>query len=160
MRHLAIITLLVALLSGCTIGRPLNGPGYNQRLKALTGDPERVVVVAITHAELDRSHRRPFDKKSQEIYKSLESYPGYIAGSIRLRLLGEHVWTYSIWENENDLKNFINSKQHMGAIYSTDKAIKRMRSIQVKMPAGKVPIQWKEIEKIISTQEMHKYTHY
>jgi hypothetical protein len=141
----------------CAIARPLSGPGFNSTLNKINGDPERTVVVAITNAYLDRSKRKSFDSKTQSIYKNLDTYSGYIAGSMRLKLLGKEVWTYTVWENEAALKNFVNAREHVDAMYTTDEAIKSMRSLHMNIAAKDVPTTWKQIEKIIETKEMKPY---
>lgn len=154
---LIIKFLIIGFVSSCTIGRPLSGPGFNDNLNQLNGDPNRTVVIAVTNALLDRRKRSEFDDRTQELYKNLHKNTGYIAGSIRLRLLGNEVWTYTIWENEDSLKSFVKSREHLDAMYKTDSAIEKMRSFSQKMLAKKIPTKWEEIEQLIELIEMKNY---
>jgi len=156
MKKIILMSQLL-IFFGCAISRPLSGPGFDNKQNKLYGDPHRTVIIAITNALLDRSKRRPFDKKTQKIYKNIENYKGHIAGSIRLKLLGNEVWTYTIWENEAALINFVRSKEHLDAIYSTDTAIEKIRSLNIKVLAKDIPISWQQVEEIISKKEMKAY---
>ena len=97
MKVISTLFSLVFLVLGCEFSRPLSGQGYDSSAKKVKGDPDREVVIAITSAYLNRDKRGPFDDASQSIYKNMNNYPGYIAGSIRLQALNKKVWTYSIW---------------------------------------------------------------
>ena len=152
-----IATFLIFLLMGCTLSRPLSGPGYDSHQNRLEGDSSRLVVVAMTNAFLDRKKRGAFDQKTQSLYKNLESYEGYLAGSIRLRLGGEEVWTYTIWRDEAALKNFLHSREHLDAMFRLDSAIKKIRSLTKTMPARDVPVHWREVEVMIGQQELKNY---
>lgn len=145
-------------LSSCTISRSLHGPGLAKSGDKLNGDLNRTVVIAITNAYLNRTKRKPFDEKTQEMYKSLNSFEGYLAGSIRLRILGKEVWTYTIWENEEALNRFVHSRDHLDAVYTTDPAIQKMRSMHIKIRAREIPINWNQVEKLINKEEFKNYT--
>jgi heme-degrading monooxygenase HmoA len=155
---LLIFLLFGIICSSCTISRPLQGPGFASSGDRLNGDQERIVLIAITNAYLDRSTRKPFDEKTQELYKNLNSFEGYLGGSIRLRLLGKEVWTYTVWENEEALVRFTNSRDHLDAIYRNDQSIQKMRSMRIKILAKEIPISWDQVEQLISKQEFKNYT--
>jgi hypothetical protein len=135
----------------------MSGPGYNSSMKSLIGDPNRYVYIAITNAYLDRSKRSLFDRKTQEIYKSLDKYEGYLMGSVRLKILGKEVWTYTVWSNKEALDKFVNSHQHLDAMYNSDTAIMQMRSLVLKIKARDIPISWKKLEEIIEREKMKDY---
>lgn len=152
-----IFILGVYTLSGCAISRPMSGPGYDSSSETLKGDLNREVYVAITNAYVIRSKRSLFDRKTQEIYKSLEQNKGFLMGSIRLRLLGEEVWTYTVWESREALDLFANSRQHVDAMYSADPAIRQMRSLVIKAKAREIPTSWSKIEEMIQKEKMKDY---
>jgi hypothetical protein len=152
------ILLGLLLLYGCVLSRPLAGPGWDSKERRLRGDESRQVILIITQAELNVSERGPFDRRSQELYRKLPDHPGFLAGSIRRQLFGDKVWTYSIWEDQSSLEGFINSQQHRDAVYMTDRAIRRMRSVQRQLPAKDVPHQWRELEAMVESASYKPYT--
>jgi heme-degrading monooxygenase HmoA len=149
-RNWGFIALFVALNVGCAISPPISGPLIDRSSKKLLVDSSSDVVVALTNAQLIRKERKPFDRSSQEIYKSLESYPGYIGGTIRLELFGDQVWTMTMWESESALKNFVVSARHLNAMYLTNQAMSRFRHLHLKMRADELPLSWDQAEKLLS----------
>ncbi len=157
MKYFAFLLLGSCIVSGCAISRPLSGPGYDPNMKSLKGDLNRDVYVAITNAYLNRSKRSLFDKKTQEIYKNLNTFEGYLMGSVRLKILGKEVWTYTVWENKEALDKFVNSRQHVDAIYNADPAILQMRSLVIKRKAKEAFLNWEKIEEIIEQEKIKDY---
>ncbi|MBY0316066.1 MAG: hypothetical protein K2Q26_11125 [Bdellovibrionales bacterium] len=157
MKHFIFLILGLWTLLGFAISRPMSGPGYDSSAETLKGDLNRDVYVAITNAYVIRSKRSLFDRKTQEIYKNLEQNMGYLVGSIRLRLLGEEVWTYTVWESKEALDQFANSRQHVDAMYTSDSAIRQMRSLVFKVKASEIPLSWSQIEEIIQKEKMKEY---
>lgn len=157
MKYFAFLMLELSLVSGCAISRPLSGPGYDTSMETLKGNLDRDVYIAITNAYLNRSKRSLFDKKTQEIYKTLNSYDGYLMGSVRLKILGKEVWTYTVWESKQSLDKFVNSRHHVDAIYNADPAIIQMRSLIIKRRAREATLTWKQIEELIEQEKMKDY---
>ena len=142
------------LITGCVFSTPFKGAGFDDDSGQILIPHDERVVVAITNAIVDRSTRGTFDSKTREIVRSIDDYEGYIAGSFRFEILGDEVWTLSVWRDREALEKFVNSRQHLDAMYSGSSAVKLMRSVVVDMPAAALPIDWDTGEKLLEAETL------
>ena len=157
---LSLILLFLSglFLQGCTLASPFIGPKYDKKSGRLTLPPDQTVVMAITNAKLDRKTRRGFDKSSEEIYSTIDKYDGYVGGSVRFRILDEEVWTMTLWEDQKSLKNFVDSRQHLDAMYMTNQAMKQFRHFNIELPARDLPYSWSQVEEMLENREWVTHT--
>ena len=88
---------------------------FDLESKRLKIDSNQKVIVALTNATLDPALQKEFDFHTLEIYRNLDSYPGYIAGTIRRQIFGSQVWTVTVWTTLESLENFRKSDRHLTA---------------------------------------------
>lgn len=148
------LALIFILTSSCVFAPPFKGPKYDAKTKSLTLDPNREVILALTNATLERKKRGGFDSRSKTIFQNLESYEGYIGGTVRVEIFGDEVWTMTVWENEAALQNFVNSTRHLDAMYMTNQAMKKFRHFNVKVLAKNLPLTWEQAQLLLNSKEM------
>jgi quinol monooxygenase YgiN len=154
--------LLAALfgLASCRIATPFRfnqqppqaPPPQSESFRDARGsiaDPKTppTVVVAVTHAILDPANRREFDRQSRLVIDSLPSHPGHIGHSVATRILGNEVWTLTVWTDAASLDAFVSSPVHTQAIRSGLPAVISARFLTTSWPADQVPPPWKEIDR-------------
>lgn len=155
-KNLALIGFLFFTTS-CAFSPPFNGPQYSRETRALTGDPHREVVLALTNATLDGKQRSGFDSSSKKIFKNIAKFPGYIGGTVKVQIFGDEVWTMTIWEDEQSLQSFIYSTQHLDAMYMTNHAMKKFRHLHIKVRAKDLPYSWKQAEKLLENKQFQNH---
>ena len=114
-RRIGLLTAAFATLAGlattltsCAFATPFSGPGRT---------PEGgSVYVAVTNAVLHPDKRRAFDEHTRRVVASLPSHNGYLGHSVRGRILGNEVWTMTVWRDEESLDAFGESPVHRTAI--------------------------------------------
>ena len=57
----------------------------------------------------------PYMSLSMRTYNSRRQAPGFLAGGIRAKWWRGSFWTYSVWEDEGDLKRFMESRASTAA---------------------------------------------
>lgn len=136
-------TLLLFALPSCTLATPFRGPGYSPSdgidMTVATGDS---VVVAITHARLDRAKKRLFFDEVDKIAATLDQQPGFIGSSLRFRVLGNEAWTLTAWRDEDSLLDFVVSDVHQDAIDVGRPATTLERTHHFEVPITELPIPW------------------
>lgn len=150
LKYLSLLSLF--LLGACSISRPISGPGYDARTKLFRTKNTNTVFVSITNAKLIGSKRISFDRYTQELYLTLDGRRGYLGGSIRKEIFGNEVWTFTVWENHEAMKEFVYSRDHLNAIYMSSEAIEVMRSINFDHPSS-TQLNWERIYQEISKVE-------
>lgn len=140
---LALLVLGAACLEGCTIARPFEGPGWDPDGGVTLAGPDRVAV-ALTHATLDKALRDPFDEHSERVVDSLLEgrHPGLIAFSTRRELIGDEVWTMTVWRDAPDLQRFFTSDVHGEAMSTASDAILRIHTRRLTLSRKELPLTW------------------
>ena len=145
-----ILGVLLALLSGCAIGRPYQ----TQPLRTETPDSEMVLVVltSVVRGE-DRERNRIFAKHTLAVADSLAAgeHPGLLGHAVRTQLLGSKAWTMTVWRDEASVTAFSRSEIHRDAITAGLPALVETRFARVWRPAGETPLRWAEVEQILAT---------
>jgi heme-degrading monooxygenase HmoA len=125
------------------------GPAYNEDEGKLNLPSDQIVILALTNAKLIREKRDGFDDRSREIYENLNENPGYLGGRIRVVILGDEVWTMTVWKDKESLAKFVNGRRHLDAMYMTNQAMSYFRSTSIEVLAKDVPHSWDQIENIL-----------
>lgn len=149
-----IIGSFVITMTSCTFAPKFNGPKFDRATKTLKVDPDKEVVLALTNAKLTRGKRGGFDSRSKQIFENLKNHEGYIGGMVKVEIFGDEVWTMTVWETEDDLKKFVNSSQHMDAMYMTNQAMKQFRHLNVKVLAKELPYSWEKAQELLNSKKL------
>ena len=141
------------------VSTPFQGASYRKWIAQNPDYREVQVVLAITNAILheDSNDRDEFAKQTQLVYGALEGRPGFIAGSIRKTVLGNEVWTVSLWENRQALTDFLQSREHINAMVMADTAIDLIRSKVITDQFKNIHLNWDAFEKMIALTPFKKY---
>lgn len=115
------------------------------------------VVLAISHAQVDRAKRRPFDEHTRRVVESLPGNEGYIGHSVRREFLGDKVWTVTVWKDEATLDAFVASPIHREAIRAGMPAVKRAQFVRLAWPASDLPPSWPDIKRRLRDVPMRDY---
>ena len=116
--------LLAGLVGACSVATPF------RKVAAGTGQAEHgTTVVVITEATLGGSseQRSGFWTGVQSVQAVLPSQPGLIGYSLRQELLGNRVWTMTIWQSKLDVRRFADTATHRQAMQSGAEALINLR---------------------------------
>lgn len=147
------VAISAAALGGCTLATPFRGAAQDYRDALRELPPEQTVIVAITHAVLDRSKRGPFDRHSRYTVEQLASFPGLIGYSVRIQFLGDEVWTMTVWRSDEEREAFVHSDLHREAMAAGKPAIRQMRFARVTLPAEEIPIPWSRAMELLDQSD-------
>jgi len=105
------------------------------------------VTVVITHAVVDRARRGPFDDYTRRLVAALDTgtYAGLVGFSVRKELLGDEVWTVTVWSDPDAMRRFASSSLHREAMRRAGDAIVSVRVRHVQAPASEMPWSWTRI---------------
>ncbi|MDX2131273.1 MAG: antibiotic biosynthesis monooxygenase [Planctomycetota bacterium] len=129
-------------ISGCTIATPFKGPGYSRGEGVTLAGVGSTVVVSVTHARVERSKRAVFDQHSARVVRSMGEHDGLIGYSVRRELLGDGVWTMTVWRDRDAVLNFANTRVHTDAMGEGLPAVKEMHFLRFECPTREAPPSW------------------
>lgn len=144
--------LLSALSSGCAVAMPFKGPGYERGVGVNVETPDGTVVVALTRGVLDGARRGPFDRSTGDVAGGMNDVPGLVGFSFRRELLGDVVWTMSVWEDEASLRAFVRSPLHREAMREGRAATEEFLFHSFTVPAAEIPIPWSRAEALLAEE--------
>lgn len=128
---------LLALLTGCAISTPVT-----LRPPAAGDGPDDMLQVSLTHAVIDGARREPFDRYVRLIAAQLPAQPGLVSHSIRRELLGDQVWTMTVWRSAADRSRFFGSGLHLEAMATASSSIVHVRSVRLELRRSELPLDW------------------
>lgn len=132
-------------LSGCQLATPFRGPGYSSREGVTLPGAHVTVWVGITNAQVDGRTRGVFDEYTRKVVRSLPEHDGFIGHSLRSRVLGNEVWTMTVWRDEAALDAFVSSPSHRSAMREGLAPVIRARFLRFELAASAVPPAWSEV---------------
>lgn len=132
----AAVVSTAAALTGGQMATPFRGPGYSRSHGVTLPGVGPVVVVAITHATLDARLRGPFDDYTRRVIASLPSQADHVGYSVRTRLLGNEVWTMTVWKDDAAVEAFMASPVHRTAIREGMAAVKTAQFLRFEWPTS------------------------
>ncbi|MEQ1501524.1 MAG: antibiotic biosynthesis monooxygenase [Myxococcota bacterium] len=135
------IVFSTALVAGCAIAQPFEGPGYADGV--LTSDAEGPFVAAATHTRAKIGAGNAFDAQLDAILDQLDAQPGLVGLSLRGEILGRDKWTLTVWETEEDLAGFVTSDAHLEAMGQADALVDAVYSAT--WSTTEVPPSWDEV---------------
>lgn len=136
---------LLCSLSGCAgpaFSKPFAWPGLDVQHRKLMDSPNQSVLLAITHAELVPAHRAVFDDAANRVLAVLPQQPGLVGYSVRSRILGNEVWTATVWTDEAAMTAFVRSPEHTAAVRDGAVAVKTIQYQRVRLPVSALPLNW------------------
>ena len=150
---MGLVSATVGLLGlpGCELAMPVRGPGFDAKRGVMLPDAGETVVVAVTHAVVDRDKRGPFDEYTQKVAASLPEQPGFIAYSLRIRPFGDEVWTMTMWVHDDAVDSFTASPVHVRAIREGMPAVTAAQFLRFDWPSRGAPPSWDEIKRRLAS---------
>jgi quinol monooxygenase YgiN len=155
---LAIATLAVNI-GGCAISTPFQWPGLmtsaTHTTKA-TSAPDQQVVVSITHVVVKPDHKSAFFKETMAVRDGMGKTPGIIGYAVRREIFGNQGWTVSVWRDEESLRRFVFTPQHMNAMTVGEPMLEASYFYRVKVPYSSLPLDWGKVLELLKEQERRK----
>ena len=148
---IALATLAVNL-GGCAISTPFNWPG----LKDSTITPGREAVVSITHVIVKPGQTSAFFRETMAVHDGMGKTPGMIGYSVRREIFGTQGWTVSVWQDEESLRRFVFTPQHMQAMTIGEPLLEASHFYRVKVPYSSLPLDWGKVLELLKAQERRK----
>ncbi len=140
--RLASLAGLTAVAAACGIrGVPLATPFTDHAYSEATG----TVAIGVTNATLDPKNRAAFDDHTRRVIRSLPTHDGYLGHSVRGRVLGNEVWTMTVWRDQAALDAFVASPVHRTAIREGLGGVNEARFLRFDWPAAERPPSWRDI---------------
>jgi hypothetical protein len=140
MKTLLTISLLL-ILAGCSLSTPTSHPNPSVKV-----DPAQTYWVVVTHAVLpeDSSQRKRFHQYVEAIEDTLGEQSGLVSFSKRAEILGDEVWTLTVWESEGEIALFSYTDVH-GELLEDDPlmgAIGPARFARFQVKGTEIPVSW------------------
>lgn len=127
-RNFFIVCALCFSNTACSLSSPMKGPLFSKNKKFLIQN-NQTYLVAVTNVILCKGpKKRLFMNYTTTLYKDLKNQPGYLGGSLRRKFFGNEAWTMTIWKDQKSMNDFVNSKEHLNAIYMSSDAIEKFRT--------------------------------
>lgn len=150
LRILAAIAATLGL-AGCEISTPFKAAPLAKQPGA------EMVLVAVTHAEVDPDKRKPFDEGTRSVLRTIHENKGLIGHSVRKEPFGTHAWTMTIWEDEESLEAFVSSPAHREAMRAGRPALVSAQFLRFEWPRNQVPPSWDEVKRRLEAAETVSY---
>lgn len=144
-------------LTSCQLATPFKGPGYDRAAGVVLEGVGDRVHVAITNATVDRATRAPFDDYTRRVIAALPVQEGIVGYSVRSAILGNEVWTMTIWRDVDAMEVFVMSDIHQQAIREGMVAVKTARFLQFDWPTNQVPPPWSEVLRRLESVPLRTY---
>jgi heme-degrading monooxygenase HmoA len=142
--------LLAIALSGCAIGYPFRGPGFDAATRSVRPGIGDDVIVVVTQGAVAPGKQREFMKVLREVLDSMSEQDGLVGYSVRKELIGRTVWTISAWSDEESVRAFVRSDAHRAAMRSGTIPPESFISVQRVLAASDLPLSWPEAEALLS----------
>ncbi len=104
-----LLLFLTPLLFGCSAATPF-------KKSTSSSLHHGSVYIGVTNAIVEGGNRREFDDHTRRVIKNLPQNEGYLGHSVRSRILGNEVWTMTVWKDEASLDRFVRSSIHREAM--------------------------------------------
>jgi quinol monooxygenase YgiN len=146
-------TWIGLVLGGCTVSKPFSRPANQERPTQADQQADSTLLVALTHAVLSED-REPFDRYTRMLVDEMEKQPGLYGYSVRKELLGDEVWTMTVWYDKASLERFIYSDIHQQAIQAAMPAVIATRFLRFEVPQDEAPPRWNDALERLSKVEL------
>lgn len=149
---ITVIGFTALALSGCQIGYPFQGPGYDRKSGVIHPDASTKVLVVITQGDIGRGQGNKFVKQLRLVLDELSEHDGLIGYSVRRELIGSRVWTMSAWINRESLRSFTSSPAHRTAVQEGGIPREAFLEAYLHIPKNQVPLSWDEAKQQLQEQ--------
>lgn len=132
----AAVGALLALC-GCAVSTPF---------RAVDPPPDggtALRVVAVTHAVAEPGTRARFDAHTDAVIAALAAQPGLVGYRVRRTLLGDEVWTMTVWRSEADRLGFMAAGAHARAMADAPALLVSARFGRFDWPTAAAPPDWR-----------------
>lgn len=143
---------IVFFASGCEVGYPFRGPGYERGKGVVGPGAGRELVVAITQGDIESGAKGRFGEHLQTVLATMGEHDGLVGYSVRKQLLGSRVWTMSVWIDENALDEFVQSPAHRQAMKDGGIRPGSFVYAQIRCPSDQIPLKWSSAKQILADQ--------
>ncbi len=143
--RISLFMSMIGGVAGCSISTPFRWPGFDPKSGVTIPGASKVIVVAITHVIVDSDKRRAFDDHTMRVVNNMSRQPGLIGYSVRKQILGDEAWTVSVWSDEDSLRRFVYTPEHLRAMAAGEPAMKAVRFRRFSMPANELPLNWDRV---------------
>jgi hypothetical protein len=111
-------------------------------------DPGKEYLALLTYLPL-RSYRKipGFLRYSLQVQRQMRETPGAVGYSFRAKVLTRNFWTFSVWENDRALMDFVAKVPHGEAMKSFRPYMGTTKFTRWKLPGSAVPPSWHEAMK-------------
>jgi hypothetical protein len=114
--------------------------------KALAlADPSREYLALLSYLPLRSYSKIPrFFQFTFQIQRQLSTCPGAIGYSMRAKLLSRQFWTFSVWQSERALMDFVTKVPHGDVMKALAGHMAPTKFTQWKIPGSAIPPKWDE----------------
>jgi heme-degrading monooxygenase HmoA len=114
------------------------------RFAATGADTGKRALVVLTMGHIDQARRDEFDRETRRVIDAMAAQPGLLGFSARQELVGDTVWTLTVWENDRTLEQFLASAIHRRAVRRGRAAVVIMQSWRTELDVELIPQSWPE----------------
>lgn len=123
------------LLTGCAMSTPYRGSA---------AVPAGGALLVVTHAVIDPAQRSEFIDQTLKVLDTMQGQPGLVGYSVRRQLLGNEVWTLTLWADHAAMVRFVSQPAHWDAVTVSGGAIRSMAVRRLTLPSGAPAPGWGE----------------
>lgn len=138
------------LTSGCRVGYPFRGPGYDARQGVVHPDAGKQVLLVVTRGDIAAGAGDEFANQLRAVLDSMNEQDGLIGYSFRKELLGSRVWTMSVWIDRASIERFVRSTAHREAMNSGSIAPGSFITAYSSVDASLIPLSWAQAERMLA----------
>jgi len=146
---LATTALVLFLVSGCRVGYPFRGPGYDADRGVVHPDAGKQVLVVVTRGDVEAGGGDEFAGELRAVMDSMNEQDGLVGYSVRKELFGSRVWTMSVWIDRASMERFVYSTAHRKAMASGTIARGSFITAAALLDASLTPPSWAEAERML-----------
>lgn len=146
----ASLLAMTTFAAACRVATPFRGPGFDD--DGVAAEVPAAVVVALTSSRIPSGSAAAFSARLDEILTALPANDGLVAFSVRRELFGDHIWTMSVWRDDDSLDRFLASPEHVRAVREGGIPRGSVDFVRVALPKALLPLSWPQAERLLADQ--------
>lgn len=107
-------------------------------------------MLSVTRARVNLSGLWTFYQHTRQVRNDLPTQPGLLAHDVRLRRLGTHAWTYTLWLDYESLVEFRTGFTHTRAVMRAGRTLEGADFWLYACPHDYLPSGWEAIDQVIA----------
>ncbi|MEM1356167.1 MAG: antibiotic biosynthesis monooxygenase family protein [Planctomycetota bacterium] len=143
---------VAVIVSGCRVGYPFQGPGYDPAKGVTEPAAGEEVFVAITRGDIASGSGPAFFEQLDAVMAGMTEQEGLIGYALRKELMGKRVWTMSVWVDQEGLESFLASPEHREAVKQGGIPRGSVIYAYADWPKDEMPITWEQAEQLLREQ--------